>query len=132
MRLSGGQLMPILHIKALPQKDSSIIPNVLKKVSLAISEVYGCAPEHVSITWQQLDSNHYVVGDSLLSLQPLHTHPPICELICFEGKTPDQIEDVLKVASATLGHELKIPNNIFITYREASSGKVISGNTIVK
>lgn len=124
--------MPILSVKALPQKDSSIINNALKKTSIAISEVYGCDPSHVWATWQEFDAGHYVEGDVSSDVQPGNTHPPICELLCFEGKSQNEIEKVLEVAASTLSAELQIPNNIFITYREAKSGQVVAGNGVVR
>lgn len=124
--------VPILSIKALPQKDSSLINNALKKTALAISEAYGCQPSQVWATWQELDYNYYVEGDASVNSQPNTTHPPICELLCFEGKSSEEIEKVLEAAAITLSRELNIPNNIFMTYREAKSGQVIAGNGVVR
>ena len=124
--------MPILHIKALPQKDPDKISNALKKTNIAISEAYGCDPKHVWSTWEEIKPNRYVEGDQEKDQQPQDTHPPICELICFEGKSQEVIENVLTTAANTLSTELNIPNNIFMTYREAKSGQVIAGNGIVR
>lgn len=124
--------MPILHIRALPQKDSSKITPALKKTSIAISEVYGCSPQNVWATWEEIKPGFYVEGENDESIQPKETHPPICELICFEGKDSQEIEEVLSIAAKTLSSELGIPDNIFITYREAKSGEVVAGKGIVR
>lgn len=124
--------MPILNIRALPQKNEADITTALKKTAVAISEVYGCDPKHVWATWSTLQPGFYIEGEKSADHQPDHSHPPLGELICFEGKSPETIEKVLIVAASTLSQELKIPNNIFISYREAKSGQVIAGDGVIK
>ncbi len=124
--------MPVLHIRALPQKENVDIQSALKKTTVAISEAYGCDPKQVWATWQELSPGFYVEGSNNADIQPESTHPPIGELICFEGKSLPEIERVLKVASSTLSKELGIPGNIFITYREAKSGQVIAGDGVIR
>lgn len=119
-------------MRALPQKVGVDIQSALKKTAVAISEVYGCDPKHVWATWQEIQPRLYVEGTNSEDIQPEHTHPPIGELICFEGKSQDAIEKVLLVAASTLSKELNIPDNIFITYREAKSGQVVAGNGVVR
>ncbi len=128
----GGNL-PILSIRALPQKVSDEkIKSTLKKVCIKISEAYGCEQSQVWATWNEIQPGFYCEGSNSSDIQTDKSHPPICELVCFEGKSKDQIESVLKIAASTLSSGLEIPNNIFITYREAKSGEVIAGNGIVR
>ncbi len=124
--------MPILHVRALPQKNESIISQALKSTTVAVSKVYDCRPEQVWATWEEIQPGRYLEGENEASTQPHGTHPPICELICFEGQTPEKIEQLLKVASSTLSQSLGIQDNIFMTYREAKSGEVIAGNGILR
>lgn len=124
--------MPILHVRSLPQKDKNKITPALKKTCVAISEAYGCHPHQVWSTWEEISPGHYIEGENEAREQPAETHPPICELICFEGKSEEEIEKVLTVAANTLSEALGISGNIFITYREAKSGRVIAGNGIVR
>ncbi len=124
--------MPILNIRALPQKDPGKIQDALKKTCVAISEVYGCKPEQVWATWEDIKPGMYVEGNNPEDEQPEHTHPPIVTLTCFEGKSPGEVENILTVASTTLSESLGIGNNIFLTYHEAKSGQVIAGNGIVR
>ena len=124
--------MPILEVKALPQKDLSKIKTALKKTTVAISEVYGCKPEQVWATWDEVQPGWYVEDENVTDTQPDMTDPPIAKLTCFEGKSAEQIEDILKIAASTLSESLGIKDNIFITYHEAKSGRVIAGNGIVR
>lgn len=124
--------MPILQVRALPQKDPSKIKTALKETCVAIAEVYGCQPHHVWATWEEIKPGYYVEGQSEANKQPENTHPPICRLICFEGKNSEEIEKVLETASSTLSKLLGIEDNIFMTYHAAKSGQVIAGNGIVR
>lgn len=125
--------MPILSIKALPQSQSNeSIKAAMKKTCAVISEVYGCKPEQVWATWEEIKPGFYVEGSTEADSQPDQTHPPIAELLCFEGKSEKQIEELLLLASKTLSEALHIGDNIFMTYREAKSGTVVAGNGVVR
>ena len=62
-------------------------------------------------TWEEIRSDYYFEGNVGKIQQPNNTHPPICEIICFEGKTSKEIESILKIASDTLSSELGILGN---------------------
>lgn len=124
--------MPILHIRALPQKNPSKIKLALKKTCLAIAKFYNCDAKHVWATWEEIRPGWYIEGDKDFNVQPKDTHPPIAQLTCFEGLQSQQVEDLLKLTSQTLSNHLDIGDNIFITYHEAKSGKVIANNQLVK
>ena len=124
--------MPILHIRALPQTNPEKTQPAMKKTCVAISKVYGCKPEQVWATWQEIKSGLYVEGENHVDIQVESTHPPIAELTCFEGKTAKEIEELLSVASSTLSEELGLNGNIFMTYNETKSGRVIAGDGIVR
>lgn len=124
--------MPILHIKALPQKSSHLIAVATKEVTQAIANRYGCRQEQVWVTWQELSPGHYFEGEKAELEQPLKTHPPICTLTCFEGKTRAEIETLLLEVATVLGAALDLDNNIFIQYQEAKAGQVVAGNGIVR
>ncbi len=124
--------MPVLHVRALPQKDPSLIKPALKKTCLAIADIFRCPPEQVWATWEEIRPGWYVEGTRSATTQPPLSHPAICQLICFEGKTPVEIEEILLVASKTLSAALGSGDNIFMTYHEVTSGKVIAGNGILR
>lgn len=124
--------MPVLHIRALPQKNPGNNKIALKKTCLAIAQIYGCKPEQVWATWEEIKPGFYVEGNNEALEQPTESHPPICELICFEGKSSDQIERILTTTANVLSETLGIPGNIFITYHEAKSGQVVAGNGLIR
>lgn len=124
--------MPILHVRALPQKYPTKINGALKNTCLAIAEFYKCDPSQVWATWEEIRPGWYVEGDKDFNVQPNESHPPIAQLTCFEGLTDQRVEELLKIASSTLSENLDIGDNIFMTYYEAKSGKVVAGNGIVR
>ena len=124
--------MPVLQIKALPQRDPSRVQPAMKATCTAIAEAYGCASDQVWATWETIEPGLYVEGETAADTQPPDTHPPIATLICFEGRSPDEIERLLTTAARTLSETLGIPGNIFMEYREAKSGRVIAGDGVVR
>lgn len=125
--------MPVLELRGLPQREGVDVQAALKKTSAAIAEVYGCAPRQVWATWTVLKPEHYVEGDTAApQVQPEDSFPPLGRLICFEGRSDADIECILLAASETLSDALGIPGNVFITYDEAQSGRVVDGNGVVR
>lgn len=124
--------MPLLQIRALPQKNKDKIQPALKKTCKAIADFCKCDPCHVWATWEEIEGGLYVEGELSSHIQPSETHPPLAQLTCFEGLSDQEIEELLKLASTTLSQALGLGNNIFMTYHEARSGQVIAGNGIVR
>lgn len=124
--------MPVLRIKALPQKDPLRVRDAMSATCLAIAEVYGCAPRQVWATWETIEPGFYVEGDIAADLQPPDSHPPIATLTCFEGRSAGDIEHLLTIAARTLSEALGMPGNIFMEYHEAESGRVIAGDGILR
>ena len=124
--------MPILEVKALPQKNPEKISNALKKTCKEIAEFYQCDLSKVWATWQELKPGFYIEGEEAPHEQPESTHPPLVTLTCFEGLSPEKIEYLLELTSKTLTKELSLGENMFILYKEAKSGEVVSGNGVVR
>lgn len=120
--------MPVLQIQALPQKPGVDVERALKRVCVALAEVYGCKPGQVWATWSTAEA--YVEGDREAKSQPDDTHPPIGTLTCFEGRPSETIARMLETAALMLGEELRIPGNLFLTYVEAKSGRVFTGGSV--
>lgn len=122
--------MPIINISALPQKENVDISAALKETFLRVAEVFSLEPHQVWANYQEIKPGHYVEGNTEAHIQPVGTHPPIVELIAFEGRDNNIIEKALITVAETLTKSLEIPENIFLTYKEASSGKVYTGGSL--
>jgi hypothetical protein len=65
-------------------------------------------------------------------LQPRDTHPPLVQVIAFEGRDQELIGRVLTTVAETLVRELGLgEGNVFATYEEAQSGRIYSGGRIL-
>ncbi|MDH5453326.1 MAG: hypothetical protein OEY05_11455 [Paracoccaceae bacterium] len=124
--------MPVLEIRALPQPDETRIGPALTAACRAIADAYGCLPNQVWATWDQIPPGGYVEGDIAVDIQPSDSHPPICRLICFEGRDGTTIERTLLAAAEALSGALGIRGNIFIEYAETKSGRVVAGDGILR
>jgi hypothetical protein len=127
MRKSRGVLLPILHIKSLPLPDPSVIEPTLVKTCVAIARICNCSSNDVSATYEQLSSNCYVVG----RVAALH-QPPFCELICSEGLSSVEIEELMLVTAQTIGEGLGVGTNVYVRYLETKPGLTISSTGIVR
>lgn len=124
--------MPILKIQTLPLEDKKLRVIASEKMAKALAKEYGCDERQVWVLWQEIAPGSYFEGGSPGFELSKDTHPPICELTCFEGKSESEIKTLLEVTAKNLTEALNIPGNIFLTYREEKSGKVIAGNGVIR
>lgn len=125
--------MPVIEIKALPQKEWISVPNVIKKLSAKVAQVIGEEPKHVWSTWETIKSEHYIEDNHESPLQPSGTHPPIVKILAFEGRPQELVEKLMSTVAEVLVKELELePGNVFILYQELRSGHVFDGGKVVK
>jgi len=124
--------MPVINIKSLHFENEVNIPELLKKLNTETARAIGYEQHHIWSYWEFIEPNHYAVAGNLSAITTENTHSPIVNVISFEGKSKEHIERMLKTIAEVLSEELKIDiGNIFITYTEASSGKVFDGGNII-
>lgn len=129
----AGDPMPVLEIRALPQKPGVDTQAALKRACTALAETLGERPEGTWGTWVELPPGSYTEGGNAPSVQPASTHPPIVRLFAFEGKSPEAIERMLTVVAETLASALNVePGNVFVIYDEGRSGRVHAGGHVIK
>lgn len=125
--------MPVIQIRALPQKSFVSIETTLKRLCAEVAPCLGTKPQSVFATFTPVDFAHYVEGDKKAASQPEGTHPPIIDVIAFEGRTPEQIESALVTIAKVICESFKLaPGNVFITYHEGKSGQIYTGGSVRK
>jgi hypothetical protein len=124
--------MPVVHVRALPQPKGIHPQVVIQRLCRELATVYGCEPRSFWGTWQTIEAGNYVEGDIPAKVQPIDSHPPIVNLVCSEGKSPELIENLLTRCADVLSEELGIAGNVFITYTEARSGQLYMGGAVRK
>jgi phenylpyruvate tautomerase PptA (4-oxalocrotonate tautomerase family) len=124
--------MPLIEIKALPQRTNLDIPTTIAKVAAELAELLHLPPEKFWVTWQVLHGGHYTIGKLAPPLQPYNTHPPIVTVYALAGLPQNVIELILKRLGKVLSTDLQIdPANIHIMFVENVAGRVYSGGQIV-
>ena len=121
--------MPIVQIRALPQKNNVDVTAAMKRLCEEVASIYGCVSQQVWATWETIQPGYYLVGDVGADTQPHSSHPPLVNLVC-SGKSPEMIEKLLDRGSKVLSEELQIPGNVYMTYTEAESGEIFTGGSV--
>jgi phenylpyruvate tautomerase PptA (4-oxalocrotonate tautomerase family) len=123
--------MPVVSISALPQRGGRPPEQVLAAVTHALAELLGEQPSGTWATWHEIPAGRYVEGGDAPAFQPAATHPPLVEVVAFEGRPPDLVERMLETIAEVLARELDLePGNVFVRYVEATAGRLYTGGSV--
>jgi phenylpyruvate tautomerase PptA (4-oxalocrotonate tautomerase family) len=123
--------MPVIHILALPQSSEVKIPTVVAAVSSRVASVMNIPPQQVWTIWRTVEPAHYCEGGDVAKTQPRDTHPPVANIMAYEGRTPEMISRVLEAIAQTLCEHLHIDSgNAFVTWTELRAGRVYTGGAV--
>lgn len=123
--------MPIFEIKALSQKQGIDRQKAMKTLCQEIAAIMKLSEHQVWATWTSILPGDYVEGGNSAETQPDSTHPPIVNLIAFEGRPDSLVENVINHTAKILCKELNIEaGNIYIQFSEARSGRTYVGGEI--
>jgi phenylpyruvate tautomerase PptA (4-oxalocrotonate tautomerase family) len=125
--------MPFIHIKSLPFDPPLEISAVVKGITRDFAEGSGVGLEHVTATWEFIESGHYAVAGAAPLNQPRATHPVLVDLLSPDFNPPEQVEKMLHTVAQSVSVRTGVPiGNIFINHRHARSGMVFDAGKIVK
>jgi phenylpyruvate tautomerase PptA (4-oxalocrotonate tautomerase family) len=125
--------MPIIQIKALPQRPGTDIAEASRRISSDLAESMGIPLSQIWVTWETIPPWHYAEGDRSAAIQPEGSHPPFVRVQVFEGRSAEDIEKMLSEISGLVAEHLSIEEgNVFVHYEELISGRVHSGGTVLK
>jgi hypothetical protein len=123
--------MPVIQINALPQKPGVDPQAVMKSLCRSLAAVMGLKEKQIWATWETIQPGMFVEGSVAALVQPEATHPPVVNLIAFEGRPKELINRMLECVAQTLSEGLGIERgNVFLTYTEATSGRLYTGGEI--
>ena len=124
--------MPFIHIRSLPFEESFDAPRVLKQVSREFSELTGIAIEHITVTWQFLEPEHYAVAGEIAYFQPKDSHPLLIRLLVPSFNSPKNIEFMMEHIANIVSKLTSLPkDNVFIHTELAHSQQVFDSGSIV-
>ena len=125
--------MPIFEIKALPQKPGVDHQEAMKKLCLEIAALMKLPEHQVWATWDFIEPGNYVEGGKTADVQPDSTHPPIVNLLAFEGRPETLMEEVIVRSADVLSSELKLERgNVYLQFTETKSGRTYVGGELRK
>ncbi len=120
--------MPVINIKSLPVKDQIIIPDILVRLNKAVAEASHIGTEHVWSYWEYLNSGYYAVGKSVAAAVHDETHSPIIRVTSLEGRSEEEIKNILETIADIISRELDIDyGNVFIVYEDHKTNMVFDG-----
>jgi hypothetical protein len=122
--------VPILEVTGLRPPADIDLRAALSAVCTEVAALLGEAASGTWAIWRTADE--YVEGTVGVDTQPATTHPPRVRVIAFEGKAGEQIAAVITCVADALARELKLEQgNVFVTYEEATSGRLYTGGQVV-
>ena len=123
--------MPVVEIRALPQRAGIEIDVVLTAVTTALAALLNEEPRGTWATWEEIPAARYAEGADTPSSQPRDTHPPLVRVTAFEGRPPDLVAAILETVAAALARALELDaGNVFVRYDEARSGRLFTGGQV--
>jgi phenylpyruvate tautomerase PptA (4-oxalocrotonate tautomerase family) len=123
----------VIRISALPQRSGHPPERALASVTHALAELLGEEPSGTWATWHEIPGGRYAEGGDAPAFQPAATHPPLVELIAFEGRSPELVERMLEIVADVLARELALePGNVYVRYVDAAVGRLYTGGSIMR
>ena len=121
--------MPKITIKTLPLDESVDIPEVLKKLGNALTDVLNICQSQLVILWEQISANQFLFNGQVTDVQEKSTHHPIVEVTYVEGMPGELEKKMIHTIVRILSHELDVdPDNICVVLNTLAPGKLfVSG-----
>jgi phenylpyruvate tautomerase PptA (4-oxalocrotonate tautomerase family) len=121
----------VVRISALPQRGGHPPERALAAVTHALAELLGEEPGGSWATWEAIPAGRYAEGGESPAFQPASTHPPLVEVVAFEGRPPELVARMLETVADVLARELELePGNVFVRYVEATAGRLYTGGRV--
>lgn len=122
----------MIEVTALPQADAVDTSAAAAAVARAAAAELGEDPRGTWIVWQTIEAGAYAEGADAPAVQPAATHPPLVEVIAYEGRPADLIERILVAVADTLTGQLRLDaGNVFVRWVEATPGRLYTGGRVV-
>ena len=121
--------MPVIHVAALPQGEAVDLERVAGELAARAGAALGCPPGHVWVTWRTLDA--YAEGDETTREARAGTHPPVAEILAYEGRDDAAVRRALEAVADALVELLgREPGSAFVHYTELKAGRVYTGGAV--
>ena len=125
--------MPFLHIRSLPVGRDFDVADAVRTISAEFAGGTEIDEQHVTVTWQTFEPDHYASAGETAAAQPVASHPLLVELLAPDSNSDERIEQMLQVAAAAVAAQVGVElGNVFVHFRPAQSGKVFDRGELVR
>ncbi|WNO09656.1 hypothetical protein [Teredinibacter sp. KSP-S5-2] len=125
--------MPVITIKSLPFDGEVDIPYVLSHITESLSLSTQVDAEHIHVSWEFFLPGHYAKGGKTPLIQPLSNHPVMIEILIPDFHRKNVIDTMMEsLADSIALHTDVARNNILITQKLVSSGRVFDNDEVVQ
>lgn len=123
--------MPVIEVSALPQREGVDAATAAAAVSEAVAKLLGEEPRGTWVVWRTIEPGTYAEGDQAPAVQPAATHPPLVQVVAYEGRPPELVERILVAVAETIARELRLEHgNVFVRWVEATAGRLYTGGRL--
>lgn len=117
--------MPIVEIRALPPRDPSRIPAMLREAAIEGARAFGIPESRVWATFEEIPSGWMAEGGTTADHPGEDTHPPLVLVRAIRGRTPEVKQAFLAAISAAIGRGLGIPpENVWVQFVEMEKPQI--------
>ncbi|WP_318491107.1 hypothetical protein [Photobacterium leiognathi] len=124
--------MPLIAIKALPFETQVEIDDALKSLSEQIAIQCEISLEHIMITWEWINNDHYIHNGEVVEKQQQITHPVLIELTAPNYYSQQNIVFLMELIAKDISSNLPVnKGNIFISFTPAYSDGVYDHGSVI-
>ncbi|MDQ4125958.1 MAG: hypothetical protein M3134_10210 [Actinomycetota bacterium] len=125
--------MPFVHVRSLPLRDAFDPATALPAISRAFSRDTGVDEEHVTVTWETIAPHHYAAGGVTSAAQPEASHPVLVDVLAPDFNDDERIGAMLRSVAGSVAEAAETtPDNVFVVFHAARSGRVFDGGDVVR
>ena len=125
--------MPFIHIRSLPLAGRFEAGEAVRAISRHFAAATGTDERHLTVTWQILEPEHYSQAGRTAPKQTSDSHPLLVEVLAPDLNEQDRIEGMLAATARAVATQAGVsPDNVFVDFRAARSGRVFDGGEVAR
>ncbi len=125
--------MPIIQIKSLPSKKAMDQSEILKTIGEKVSKASNIPLNRLVIYWDFIKPKSYMFNGEFAEFIEEDSHQPVVYISCFEDKTKEQEEAIIRTIAEVLSEKLSINiENVAIVLNRLHPGELfVKGDFVV-
>ena len=117
--------MPIIEIRALPPRDPSRIPGMLREAAVSGAKAFNVPEAKVWATFEEIRAGWMAEGGASADHPGRETHPPLVLVRALSGRTLEMKKAFLAAVCDAIGRGFEIPaTHVWCHYVEMEKPEV--------